>query len=201
MAIKFKSKYTAQQIEQILDNISAAGQGSFIKVNELPDINEAATNQFYLLDGQMWYVNTDVTPREWEKLTSGGGNIGEEGLDTTEWEYNQVDMSDFIQDELNESYFYLNDETNTSKCFDKIRNTINEEDGNYYVLLGITGQGWLEKPIGSNEITTAASSYYITNEETNFFVLLTLVDGTQVKIILDTNTTNRYLINYIGYAL
>ena len=64
MAVKFKSKYTAQQIEQILDNIHATNQGSFVKVDELPDPNDAATNQFYLLDNQIWYVNTDKDPRE-----------------------------------------------------------------------------------------------------------------------------------------
>lgn len=205
MAIKFKSKYTAQQIEQILDNINATNQGSFVKVDELPDPNDAATNQFYLLDNQIWYVNTDKDPREWEALAAaggGGGSVGDDVIDASEWDEIELNMFDFAEDETDESYFFVLNETPTKHCLDEIKATISENQKTYYKIAGIKGAGWLETPVADgNEIVSVQGSYYTSESTINFFVQLTLVDGTQVKLTLDNEATGRYSINYIGFAL
>lgn len=53
MAIKFKSKYTAKEIENILDSIGATSQGSFTRVDELPDPTQANTALFYVYNGSV----------------------------------------------------------------------------------------------------------------------------------------------------
>ena len=64
MAIKFKSKYTAKEIENILDSIGATAQGSFVRVDELPDPTQANTALFYVYDSKVWYVDTTTSPYE-----------------------------------------------------------------------------------------------------------------------------------------
>lgn len=53
MAVKFKSKYTAQQIEDILDSIDASAHGSFVRVGELPAPDDANAALFYIYNNQV----------------------------------------------------------------------------------------------------------------------------------------------------
>ena len=60
MAVKFKSKYTAQEIEQLLDSIEASSKGSFVRVDELPEPGDANLSMFYMYNDKVYYVDTDT---------------------------------------------------------------------------------------------------------------------------------------------
>lgn len=56
MAVKFKSKYTAQQIEELLDLVGATTAGAIIRVEELPSIEDAFASSFYECRGKIYYI-------------------------------------------------------------------------------------------------------------------------------------------------
>ena len=96
MAVKFKSKYTAQQIEQLLDGIDASSKGAFVQVDELPDATDANTSMFYLCDGKIYYI--DTTTKDWAEIQTGGGNNDSDSdnvISTDEFEFNQLNYADF----------------------------------------------------------------------------------------------------------
>lgn len=93
MAVKFKSKYTAQQIENILDQIDATSKGAFIQVDELPNAKDANTSIFYICDDRIYYI--DATTREWKELEASGIGGGGEIIPTDKFEHNQLNFFDF----------------------------------------------------------------------------------------------------------
>ena len=77
MAVKFKSKYTAQEIEQILDAVqSAAISGAIIEVSQLPDVNQATKTSFYKFEDKLFFSNgsewIEVGKAEDDPETAGG---------------------------------------------------------------------------------------------------------------------------------
>lgn len=96
MAVKFKSKYTAQEIEQLLDSIDASSKGAFVQVDELPDAADASTSMFYLCDGKIYYI--DTATRDWAEIQTGGGNNDSDGdntISTDEFKSSQLNYEDF----------------------------------------------------------------------------------------------------------
>jgi hypothetical protein len=50
-------------------------------------------------------------------------------------------MFDFAEDETDESYFFVLNETPTKHCLDKIKATISENQKTYYKIVGVKGAG------------------------------------------------------------
>ena len=199
MAIKFKSKYTAKEIENILDSIGATAQGSFARVDELPDPTQANTALFYVYDNKVWYVNTDTSPYEWAVVEGEGGNAAadkNEGIIDTEevLASNELNFTDFVL--VNDTYFTLTQNSASAQFINSLQEKMITEGKSFYTISGIEGKGWVDG-YNENNILSAQSSY--TPGVNMFYIKLTLVDGTDVKISLEDN--DKYLINYIGYAL
>lgn len=199
MAIKFKSKYTAKEIENILDSIGATAQGSFVRVDELPDPTQANTALFYVYDNKVWYVNTNTSPYEWAVVEGEGGNAAadkNEGIIDTEETLvsNELNFTDFVL--VNDTHFTLTQNSASAQFISSLQEKMINEGKSFYTISGIEGKGWVDG-YNENNILSAQSSY--TPDVNMFYIKLTLVDGTDVKISLEDN--DKYLINYIGYAL
>lgn len=199
MAIKFKSKYTAKEIENILDSIGATAQGSFTRVDELPDPTQANTALFYVYDNKVWYVDTTTSPYEWAVVEGEGGNAAadkNEGIIDTEETLasNELNFTDFVL--VNDTYFTLTQNSESAQFISSLQEKMTNEGKSFYTVSGIEGKGWVDG-YNENNILSAQSSY--TPDVNMFYIKLTLVDGTDVKISLEDN--DKYLINYIGYAL
>ena len=199
MAIKFKSKYTAKEIENILDSIGATAQGSFVRVDELPDPTQANTALFYVYDNKVWYVNTNTSPYEWAVVEGEGGNAAadkNEGIIDTEETLvsNELNFTDFVL--VNDTHFTLTQNSASAQFISSLQEKMINEGKSFYTISGIEGKGWVDG-YNENNILSAQSSY--TPDVNMFYIKLTLVDGTDVKISLEDN--DQYLINYIGYAL
>jgi hypothetical protein len=199
MAIKFKSKYTAKEIENILDSIGATAQDSFVRVDELPDPTQANTALFYVYDNKVWYVNTTTSPYEWAVVEGEGGNAAadkNEGIIDTEevLTSNEFNFTDFVL--VNDTHFTLTQNSASAQFISSLQEKMVNEEKSFYTISGIEGKGWVDG-YNENNILSAQSSY--TPDVNMFYIKLTLVDGTDVKISLEDN--DKYLINYIGYAL
>jgi hypothetical protein len=199
MAIKFKSKYTAKEIENILDSIGATAQGSFVRVDELPDPTQANTALFYVYDNKVWYVNTTTSPYEWTVVEGEGGNAAadkNEGIIDTEevLASNELNFTDFVL--VNDTHFTLTQNSASAQFISSLQEKMISEGKSFYTISGIEGKGWVDG-YNENNILSAQSSY--TPDVNMFYIKLTLVDGTDVKVSLEDN--DKYLINYIGYAL
>ena len=199
MAIKFKSKYTAKEIENILDSIGATAQGSFVRVDELPDPTQANTALFYVYDSKVWYVDTTTSPYEWAVVEGEGGNAAadkNEGIIDTEETLpsNELNFTDFVL--VDDTHFTLTQNSASAQFISSLKEKMISEGKSFYTISGIEGKGWVDG-YNENNILSAQSSY--TPDVNIFYIKLTLVDGTDVKISLEDN--DKYLINYIGYAL
>ena len=199
MAIKFKSKYTAKEIENILDSIGATAQGSFTRVDELPDPTQANTALFYVYDNKVWYVNTTTSPYEWAVVEGEGGNAAadkNEGIIDTEevLASNEFNFTDFVL--VNDTHFTLTQNSASAQFISSLQEKMISEGKSFYTISGIEGKGWVDG-YNENNILSAQSSY--TPDVNMFYIKLTLVDGTDVKGSLEDH--DKYLINYIGYAL
>lgn len=197
MAVKFKSKYTAQQIEDILDSVGATAQGSFVRVEELPDPNDANAAQFYIYDDQVWYVNVDTDPRTWAVVSANDNDQvvdKNEGIIDADVELtvNEIDFNDFVENE--DGTFTLMDSTPTQHTITELKVLMINGGRSYYTLSGAIGYGWIEN-IEGNNVLTAKGAY---NTSGIFYIQLDLIDGVEVKII---ESNNVYTINYVGYAL
>lgn len=197
MAVKFKSKYTAQQIEDILDSVGATTQGSFVRVEELPDPKNANAAQFYIYDDQVWYINVNTDPRTWAVVSA---NDSDQVVDKNEGlidadvalAVNEIDFSDFTDNE--DGTFTLADGTPTQHTITELKILMINGGRSYYTLSGVIGYGWIEGVDGNN-VLTAKGAY---NTSGIFYIQLDLIDGVEVKII---ESNNIYTINYVGYAL
>lgn len=197
MAVKFKSKYTAQQIEDILDSVGATAQGSFVRVEELPDPNDANAAQFYIYDDQVWYVNINTDPREWAVVSANDGDQvvdKNEGIIDADIELtvNEIDFRDFAENE--DGTFTLIDDTPTQHTIIELKVLMTNGGRSYYTLSGAIGYGWIEDVEGNN-VLTAKGAY---NTSGIFYIQLDLVNGVEVKLV---ESNNVYTINYVGYAL
>lgn len=197
MAVKFKSKYTAQQIEDILDSVGATAQGSFVRVEELPDPNDANAAQFYIYDDQVWYVNINTDPREWAVVSANDGDQvvdKNEGIIDADIELtvNEIDFRDFAENE--DGTFTLIDDTPTQHTIIELKALMTNGGRSYYTLSGAIGYGWIEDVEGNN-VLTAKGAY---NTSGIFYIQLDLVNGVEVKLV---ESNNVYTINYVGYAL
>lgn len=197
MAVKFKSKYTAQQIEDILDSVGATAQGSFVRVDELPAPDDANASQFYVYDDQVWYVDVNTAPRSWATVAASDvSNIVDknEGVINADVELsvNEIDFYDFVANE--NDTFTLLDNTQTKLTIDELKTIMFNSGRSYYTLSSIVGYNWIEG-IEGNNVLTAKGAY---NSAGIFYIQLDLIDGVEVKII---ESNNFYTINYVGYAL
>lgn len=197
MAVKFKSKYTAQQIEDILDSVGATGLGSLVRVEELPNPKDANTAQFYIYDDQVWYVNVNTDPRTWAVVSA---NDSDQVVDKNEGlidadvalTVNEIDFSDFTDNE--DGTFTIIDGTPTQHTITELKILMINGGRNYYTLSGVIGYGWIEGVDGNN-VLTAKGAY---NTSGIFYIQLDLIDGVEVKLV---ESNNVYTINYVGYAL
>lgn len=197
MAVKFKSKYTAQQIEDILDSVGATAQGSFVRVEELPDPNDANAAQFYIYDDQVWYVNVNTDPREWAVVSANDGDQvvdKNEGIIDADIELtvNEIDFRDFAENE--DGTFTLIDDTPTQYTIIELKALMTNGGRSYYTLSGAVGYSWIEG-VERNNVLTAKGAY---NTPGIFYIQLDLIDGVEVKLV---ESNNVYTINYVGYAL
>lgn len=197
MAVKFKSKYTAQQIEDILDSVGATELGSLVRVEELPNPKDANTAQFYIYDDQVWYVNVNTDPRTWAVVST---NDSDQVVDKNEGlidadvalTVNEIDFSDFTDNE--DGTFTIIDGTPTQRTITELKILMINGGRNYYTLSGVIGYGWIEGVDGNN-VLTAKGAY---NTSGIFYIQLDLIDGIEVKLV---ESNNVYTINYVGYAL
>lgn len=197
MAVKFKSKYTAQQIEDILDSVGATELGSLVRVEELPNPKDANTAQFYIYDDQVWYVNVNTDPRTWAVVSA---NDSDQVVDKNEGlidadvalTVNEIDFSDFTDNE--DGTFTIIDGTPTQRTITELKILMINGGRNYYTLSGVIGYGWIEGVDGNN-VLTAKGAY---NTSGIFYIQLDLIDGVEVKLV---ESNNVYTINYVGYAL
>jgi hypothetical protein len=74
------------------------------------------------------------------------------------------------------------------------------KDANYYKLTGVTGEGWIEGFDGNNIVQVQASFAQDTDEQ-YVFIMLTLVNGIQVRLAQNKTDHSLWTIEYMGYAL
>lgn len=195
MAVAFKSKYTARQVEQLLDSINklvnetdGINIKTIIQKEELPVEGEA--DQFYLVDGKIYYWND-----EWFELTNTPAislTIPEE-----DGEVEQFNFEDFIPFEDDMTYFVYNGNI-VSKLKQALADSENKEKV-IYPISNLQGTGWIYDSNLKNDIHLAEAAQL---SESNFFISLHLIDGQEVKITEHTiNGETVYLINYIGLVI
>lgn len=214
MAIKFKSKYTAKEIENILDSIGATAQGSFTRVDELPDPADANTALFYIYNDSVWYVNTDVTPYEWKELGTSTNEVGggmpvdpDEGviggIINTGNEDEPVEVEAIILFEDFELYednlhFIIKPDSQTDIYLRALRELMVSKGKTYYTLTQTEAYGFIEGQVENNMLgATAAQNHG------HFFIKMDLIDGHEVDITLEQviDGVETYLIEYVGLAL
>lgn len=137
MAIKFKSKYTAQEIEQLLDSVDASSKGAFVQVDELPDVADANTRMFYVCNGKIYYI--DTTTRDWAEIQAGSGN-NDNVISTDEFEFNQLNYVDFKPTTNSMEYFKVENSV-TASFLEELISTMKTKGVNYYQLTGVKGEG------------------------------------------------------------
>lgn len=213
MAIKFKSKYTAQEIEALLDLVGATTAGALIRVEELPSVEDAFTSSFYECKGKIYYTEDG----KWVELNigtnaAGGGmpvNPDEgvvdgdiviepevEGEEPIEIEA-VIRFEDFEQysDEL---HFTMKEDSPTYKYIHALRDLMVAEGKTYYALTKTKAYGFIENQPENNLLgATAAQNHG------HFFIKMDLIDGHEVDITLEevVGETEIYLIEYVGLAL
>lgn len=201
MAVKFKSKYTAQEIEQLLDSIDAASKGAFVQVDELPDVTDANTSMFYLCDGKVYYI--DTTTRDWAEIQTGGGDNDSDSdnvISTDEFEFNQLNYTDFELTTASPIEHFKAENNATASFLEELISIMQNKDANYYKLTGVTGEGWIEGFDGNNIVQVQASFAQDTDEQ-YVFIMLTLVNGIQVRLAQNKTDHSLWIIEYMGYAL
>lgn len=204
MATKFKSKYTAQEIEQLLDSIKngfAGDADAIVIVDALPEITTANPSVFYKYKGHIYFINNG----EWVEIstptdsTTIGGDITIEDEDGEEQTIKAViKFSDFspYSDDL---HFTLISGSETSLYVYALRKLMKEQGKTYYNLTDAEVYGFMEDFNGNNLLTAIAA-----DNSGHFFLKMDLIDGHEVDITLEQiliDGTELYLIEYVGYAL
>ena len=105
-----------------------------------------------------------------------------------------MNFTDFVL--VDDTHFTLTQNSASAQFISSLKEKMISEGKSFYTISGIEGKGWVDG-YNENNILSAQSSY--TPDVNIFYIKLTLVDGTDVKISLEDN--DEYLINYIGYAL
>lgn len=213
MATKFKSKYTAQEIEALLESVESAQLGAIIKVDKLPEPSQANGSSFYLYDGKLhfsdgkeWAVvgsfNEDIstgTPVNPDEGVIGGSIIieDEEG-EVVEEIAPQIFFSDFAQYD-DEYHFTLVKNSQTDKYIHALIEQMSAQDKTYFTLTKAEAYGFIEDEEENNLLNATIAS-----NRGHFFIKMDLIDGHEVDITLEDvleDGTELYLIEYVGYAL
>jgi hypothetical protein len=142
MAVKFKSKYTAQEIEQLLDSIDASSKGAFVQVDELPDAVDSNASMFYLCNGKIYYI--DTTTRDWAEIQTGSGDNDSDSdnvISTDEFEFNQLNYTDFELTTASPIEHFKAENNATASFLEELISIMQNKDANYYKLTGVTGEG------------------------------------------------------------
>lgn len=210
MAVKFKSKYTAQQIEQLLDAVGSTVNGAIIRVEVLPELADALTTSFYECDGKVYYSDGD----KWNEVgystneVGGGmpvdpseGVIG--GSINTGSEDEPVEVKAIIRFEDFELYeddlhFTVKPNSQTDIYLRALRDLMAAEGKTYYTLTQTEAYGFIEEQVENNMLgATAAQNHG------HFFIKIDLIDGHEVDITLEqvVDGVEIYLIEYVGLAL
>lgn len=214
MAVKFKSKYTAQQIEELLDLVGATTAGAIIRVEELPSAEDAFASSFYECKGKIYYIedgkwielniSTNVAgggmPVNPDEGVVGGDIVVEpevEGEEPVEIKA-VIRFEDFEQHEDN-LHFTVKVGSDTDKYIHALKSLMESEGKTYYTIAKTEAYGFIEDQPENNLLgATAASNHG------HFFIKMELIDGHEVDITLEEvldNGTELYLIEYVGYAL
>ena len=195
MATKFKSKYTAEEIEVLLDSIGSSMKGAIIPVDELPIIENANASSFYLYDGKLYFVDNG----EWQEVVGGSGSREEEITikDVEDLDQLALMFTDFSIKE-DEVHFELNPESFSHQTIYALKEAMLIKGQPYYVIKGLKAIGFLENAgveEGESECLYCEGAY----NGGYFYIYMTMVDGSEIKITEEEADT--YLINYVGYAL
>jgi hypothetical protein len=212
MAVKFKSKYTAQRIEELLDLVGSTVAGALIRVEELPSLEDALTASFYEYNGKIYYVENN----QWVELGANnvgggmpvnpdegviGGDIvvepeveGEEPIEVKA----VICFEDFEQYE-DDLHFTIKTNSDTDKYIHALKSLMESEGKTYYAIAKTEAYGFIEDQPENNLLgATAASNHG------HFFIKMDLIDGHEVDITLEEvldDGTELYLVEYVGYAL
>lgn len=213
MAVKFKSKYTAQEIEALLESVESARLGAIIQVDELPDPEKANGSSFYLCGSKIYFLNG----KEWsvvgsfnEEISAGtpvnpdegviGGPViveDEEG-EVVEEIAPLILFSDFVQYD-DDYHFTLTNNSQTYKYIDGLLDQMASQDKTYFTLTKAEAYGFIEDEEENNLLNATIASNH-----GHFFIKMDLIDGHEVDITLENvleDGTELYLIEYVGYAL
>lgn len=194
MAVAFRSKYTARDVEKLLDSINTLVNNTgevniqaIERVEALPDKGEL--NRFYLTAGKIYYWDN-----EWFELTN--TPAAQISIPEIEGEVaKSFNFSDFIP--FDDIYLTYNGEI-IADIKEALTSSENKEM-TIYPITNLTGKGWIEDSKLENDIFSAEAAQL---SESNFFIFMHLMDGQEVKITehyIEGETV--YLINYIGLAL
>ncbi len=211
MAVKFKSKYTAQQIEELLDLVGATTAGAIIHVEELPNIEDAYSTSLYECKGKIYYIKNN----EWVEFgaNSAGGGIpvnpdegvvGGDIIVEPEVEGEEpVEIKAVIRFEDFEPYedglhFTVKTGSDTDKYIHALKSLMESEGKTYYSIAKTEAYGFIEGQSENNLLgATAASNHG------HFFIKMDLIDGHEVDITLEETVDGIeiYLIEYVGLVL
>jgi hypothetical protein len=213
MATKFKSRFTAEMVETLLESVESAKLGAIIKVDELPEPSQANGASFYLYEGKLHFSDG----KEWavvgsfnEEISTGtpvnpdegviGGSIvieDEEG-EVVEEIVPQIFFSDFAQYD-DEYHFTLIKNSQTDKYIHALIEQMSAQDKTYFTLTKAEAYGFIEDEKENNLLNVTIASNY-----GHFFIKMDLIDGHEVDITLEevlADGTELYLIEYVGYVL
>lgn len=198
MATKFKSKYTAVEIENLLDAIGSSTQGAIVPVDQLPPASSANTTSFYLYDGKLYFVDNG----EWQEVAAATDDDSNRDNEISTEDVEALSdlvlmFTDFtLQDD--EVYFTLDPASFSYQTIIALKQTMEEKGQPYYIIRGLKAVGFLEDVVVEENGSECLYSEGACNGG-YFYIHMTMIDGSEIKITEEENNT--YLINYIGYVL